>query len=43
MELQFSRSSSDLNGNGREAAPFHSELELFVGFVNPVMLEAVHG
>ena len=43
VESEFSGSASNVNLNGRQTAPLHSQVELFMRFVNPVMLETSHG
>jgi len=43
IESQFSCSPSDLNFDGGEAGPLHAQQELFMGFLDPVVLETVHG
>jgi hypothetical protein len=43
VKLHFSGSSGDQNLNGRQTAPLHSQTELFVSFLNSVLLETIHG
>jgi hypothetical protein len=41
VKLHFPGSSGYLDG--RQTAPLHSQTELFVSFLNPVLLETIHG
>jgi hypothetical protein len=43
VELHFPGSASDDHFDRRQTAPLHPQVELFVGFVNSVALETVHG
>jgi hypothetical protein len=43
LKPYLSSSSGDQNLNGRQTAPLHSQMELFVSFVNSVVLETIHG
>jgi len=43
IDPQLSRPSSDFNLDRCQAVPFHSAMELFVSFFDPVVLEAIHG
>ena len=43
VKFHFSSSSGDQNLNGRQPAPLHSQMELFMSFANPVVLETIHG
>src|SRR3974390_1561939 len=42
-ELHFPGSASDDHFDRGQTAPLHPQVELFVGFVNSVALETVHG
>lgn len=43
-EFEFTRSPSDLDANGVQAAVLHPEAELTADFLDPVLLETVvHG
>ena len=43
VKFHFPGSSGDQNLNGRQTAPLHSHTELFVNFLNSVVLETIHG
>ena len=42
IKHQFSGPSGDFNLNRRQAAPLHSQVELFMSFFDPMALEAIH-
>jgi hypothetical protein len=43
VKFHFPGSSRDQNLNGRQTVPLHSHMELFVSFLNSMMLETIHG
>lgn len=43
IESQFSGPASDFNFDSRQTATLHSQVELFVSFSDPMMLETGHG
>jgi len=43
VKFEFSSSACDVNLNGGQPTPLHSQVELFVSFVHSVTLKTCHG